>query len=79
MDTAQTIIVSYDAFNTFARHFGDITYLDVLQNEWMAIPLMTSIGEHVLRYATAERPLTGRADSERDGAAVLRVPHRNIV
>ncbi|KIP06820.1 hypothetical protein PHLGIDRAFT_118667 [Phlebiopsis gigantea 11061_1 CR5-6] len=43
VDTAQTIIVSYDAFNTFARHFGDIAFLDVLQNEWMAIPLMTSI------------------------------------
>ena len=44
METAQTVIVTYDTFNTYARHFGDLTALDSLQNEWIAIPLMTSIG-----------------------------------
>lgn len=43
LETAQTIIVTYDIFNTYARHFGDLAALDQLQNEWIAIPFMTSI------------------------------------
>ena len=44
IETAQTLIVTNDCFNTYARHFGDAAALGDVQNEWLAAPTLTSIG-----------------------------------
>ena len=44
METVQTLIVTNDCFNTYAKGFGDIGKLDEVQNEWLANPVFGSIG-----------------------------------
>lgn len=45
IDTAQTIIVTNDAFNTYAEHYGQLDALTAIQNEWLAVPVFSGIGE----------------------------------
>ena len=43
LDTVQTVLITIDQFNTFARHFGDRALLDGAQLEWLAVPILSSI------------------------------------
>lgn len=43
LDTAQTILLTYDIFNTFATHFGDFELLNSLKNEWLSVPVFGGI------------------------------------
>ena len=44
LDTAQTMIVTADVFDVYARHFGDSASLNGMHNEWLAVPVFSSIG-----------------------------------
>lgn len=44
VDTAQVVLVTSDVFNSYARHYGDLEVLDSMQNEWLAVPVFSSIG-----------------------------------
>jgi hypothetical protein len=44
IETAQTIVMTIDCFNTYAKGFGDIELLNDTQNEWLAVPIFTAIG-----------------------------------
>ena len=44
VETAQTIIATNDAFNTYARNFGNVNILILVQNIWISVPLLTGIG-----------------------------------
>lgn len=44
IELAQTIIVTHDAFVTFARGFGDSAQLSSPQLEWFATPILSGIG-----------------------------------
>lgn len=44
LDTAQTFIVTSDVFETYARHYGDMAQLKSQHNEWLAVPIFSSIG-----------------------------------
>ncbi|EKM52235.1 uncharacterized protein PHACADRAFT_260469 [Phanerochaete carnosa HHB-10118-sp] len=43
LDSAQTFIVTSDAFDTYARHYGDSAQLLQQHNEWLAVPVFSSI------------------------------------
>ena len=45
LETAQTIIATNDAFNTYARNFGDTDILVRIQLIWLSIPVLTGISE----------------------------------
>ena len=45
VETAQTIIATNDAFNTYARNFGKIEILSLVQNVWLSVPVLTGIGK----------------------------------
>ena len=47
VETAQTIIITNDGFNVFARGFGNAMMLNKVQNEWIAILLFSAIGEYL--------------------------------
>lgn len=59
LDTAQTIIVTNDVFNAYAKHFGDSVTLDAVGVEWLAVPILTSIGmlNSVIIFAHTLSPL----------------------
>ena len=44
METAQTIIITNDCFNAYARGFGNTEVLTAMQTEWFAVPVLTGIG-----------------------------------
>lgn len=44
VDTAQTLILTHDAYNTFAKGFGDLSALDAMQNGWFYAPVLSGIG-----------------------------------
>ncbi|EKM52279.1 uncharacterized protein PHACADRAFT_100484, partial [Phanerochaete carnosa HHB-10118-sp] len=43
VECAQTLLVTHDAFNTYALHFGDIAVLESAQLEWLAVPIMSGV------------------------------------
>ena len=45
MESAQTFIVTNDYFNTYAKGFTDIAWLNRAQNEWVAVPVLTSLSK----------------------------------
>lgn len=45
IDTAQTILVTNDVFNVYAEHYGQPDVLTAIQNEWLAVPVFSGIGE----------------------------------
>ena len=45
IETAQTLVMTNDCRNTFVKGFGDINSLNDIFDEWLAIPLLTAIGE----------------------------------
>ncbi|EKM52232.1 uncharacterized protein PHACADRAFT_198296 [Phanerochaete carnosa HHB-10118-sp] len=45
LDTAQTILVTLDVVDMYAKNFGDVSGLDGMHNEWLAVPVFSSIGE----------------------------------
>ena len=46
IDTAQTIIATNDCFKTYAYGFGDVNKLLAMDNGWLTVPVMTSIGAY---------------------------------
>ena len=44
IETAQAIIMANDCWNTYARGFGNFDVLNELETEWLAAPMLTSIG-----------------------------------
>ena len=44
LETAQTILVTHDAFNAYAKGFGNIEALGSAQLEWVAVPIFSGIG-----------------------------------
>lgn len=48
INTAQTVLVTRDIFNTYATQYGNISLLDAMQNEWLAIPVFSSISMSII-------------------------------
>lgn len=46
IEFVQTILVSHDAFNAYAKFYGNLDELNAMQNEWLTVPVMSSIGKH---------------------------------
>lgn len=44
IETTQTMLITSDYFNTYAKTFGNPNTLNFVQNEWMAAPTLTAIG-----------------------------------
>jgi hypothetical protein len=44
IETAQTILMTVDCFNMFAKGFGNVDLLFGTHNEWLAVPIFTAIG-----------------------------------
>lgn len=51
IETAQTIIVAHDAFNAYAKGYGNLAALGSAQMEWLAVPIFSGIGESLERIA----------------------------
>ena len=47
IEITQTILVSHDAFTAYAKFYGDLNELNAMQNEWLTVPVMSSIGERI--------------------------------
>ena len=45
METAQTLIITYDCFLLYVGNFGNLDGLNNLQLEGIAVPIFTSIGK----------------------------------
>ena len=45
LETIQTIMITNDCFNKYAKQFGDTAALDSIQLEWLTVPVFTAIGE----------------------------------
>ncbi|KIP12182.1 hypothetical protein PHLGIDRAFT_124344 [Phlebiopsis gigantea 11061_1 CR5-6] len=58
LDTVQTVLVTIDLFNTFAKHYGDRALLDGAQFEWFAVPVLIACVVQ-LYYAHRVRVLSG--------------------
>lgn len=43
LETAQTVLVTHDAFNAYAKGFGNIEALGSAQLEWVAVPIFSGI------------------------------------
>ncbi|KLO12195.1 hypothetical protein SCHPADRAFT_941385 [Schizopora paradoxa] len=43
IETAQTVMLTHDAFNIYATHFGDFAVLNSAQLEWLGIPIFSGI------------------------------------
>ncbi|EKM52241.1 uncharacterized protein PHACADRAFT_260480 [Phanerochaete carnosa HHB-10118-sp] len=43
IETTQTILVTHDAFNAYAKGYGDLTALGSAQLEWLAVPIFSGI------------------------------------
>ena len=44
LDTAQTLLITRDVFNTYAKHYGNLAMLQSAQLEWIAVPVLGNIG-----------------------------------
>ena len=53
IDTSQTILLTYDVFNTFAIKFGNLQELNFVKNEWVSIPLLSGLGKSTLTVSGA--------------------------
>lgn len=45
IEITQTILVTHDAFNGYAKGFGSLTDLNSAQLEWLAVPIFSGIGK----------------------------------
>ena len=43
LETAQTVLLTYDIYDTYVRHFGDADVLNSVKHEWISIPILSSI------------------------------------
>ncbi|KLO12208.1 hypothetical protein SCHPADRAFT_941395 [Schizopora paradoxa] len=43
IETAQTVLLTHDAFNIYATHFGDLDVLTSVQLQWLSIPIFGGI------------------------------------
>ncbi|OSD00958.1 hypothetical protein PYCCODRAFT_1468921 [Trametes coccinea BRFM310] len=43
IETTQTIIIAHDAFNAYAKGYGDLNALGSAQLEWLAVPIFSGI------------------------------------
>ena len=44
LDTAQTIIVTSDVYQIYAKHYGEFDQLTMMHDEWLAVPIFSGIG-----------------------------------
>lgn len=44
LEFAQTLIATRDAFQTFARDFGNPAALASIQTQWLALPVIIGVG-----------------------------------
>lgn len=44
LDTAQTFIVTGDVYEIYAKRYGQVDELTAMHNEWLAVPVFSSIG-----------------------------------
>ncbi len=44
LETVQTIIITHDAFNAYAKGYGNLNALGSAQLEWLAVPIFSGIG-----------------------------------
>lgn len=45
IDIAQTCLVTNDVFNAYAKHYGQLDFLAGIQNEWLAVPVLSGISK----------------------------------
>lgn len=50
VETAQTVLLTHDAFNSFVRSFGSMVELDEVQDAWLAGPISDATGTMHVRY-----------------------------
>ncbi|EJD00216.1 uncharacterized protein FOMMEDRAFT_22670 [Fomitiporia mediterranea MF3/22] len=55
MDTLQSILVAHDAFNGYAKGFGDLTALGSIQMEWLATPILTGLASFTVQLCYTYR------------------------
>ncbi|KIJ36588.1 hypothetical protein M422DRAFT_179246, partial [Sphaerobolus stellatus SS14] len=44
IETLQTLLVTHDVFNAYAKGFGNLDKLNDAQLEWLATPIISGIG-----------------------------------
>lgn len=44
IETIQTILITHDAHEGYARGFGNLAALDSAHYEWLAVPILSGIG-----------------------------------
>ena len=49
METAQTVLVTRDAYLTFASGFGNLDAVNSVHTLWLAIPAFTGVGKPAMR------------------------------
>ena len=49
-EAVQTVLITHDCFQLFARHFGDPSNLNLVQLEWFATPTLTAIGPSLFNH-----------------------------
>lgn len=60
IEFAQTVLVSHDAFTAYAKFYGNLNELNAMQNEWLTVPVMSSIGEPGSILVYGHRPDVSR-------------------
>ena len=45
LETAQTFMVTNDAFNAYALSFSNFNELNKTRNAWLAVPLLSAVGK----------------------------------
>ncbi|KIP07583.1 hypothetical protein PHLGIDRAFT_70788, partial [Phlebiopsis gigantea 11061_1 CR5-6] len=43
VETVQTVLITHDSFNAFARSFGEVSELNNIQTEWLAGPIISAL------------------------------------
>lgn len=75
VEVVQTIFVTHDAFEEYAKGFGNLKALEAEDLHWIAVPVFSGIGKH--RFHQVSRHMLTRDDSECDGADALRLPRQH--
>ena len=47
LELTQTIMLTHDAFGTYAIHFDDIPFLDTIQLLPLSVPIFSGLGSHI--------------------------------
>lgn len=55
VETVQTVLITHDSFNAFARSFGEVSELNNIQTEWLAGPIISALGKLLATRASGVR------------------------